>query len=438
MRARHGVEEAEPARAAQIHTGTRQGQFLAGDAVRGIAMTCVIVLHLAGGSLVLTNAYSSKSPFASYGAVPGTAMYGLELAVPMFFVLSGYLISGPWIRAYVLGKPAPSVRRYLRNRAVRIVPVFWLLSALMLLLYGASGSSGLDIATIFAFGQIYHKSGAEAFLSQAWSIDVEVGFYLVVPAVALLLTFATRRIGVRIGRDLGPRGRVGLVLVLLAVVALASAWLRATTYGTLWTDSPPATLYSFVPGIALATLELRLAGSLAHRRPRLLAPVLGLCAMLLGAAVVVATSTDSIAMVRARGELAVVAVCGLALAALLVRQLVRGDSPRWVDNRVTRWLGARSYPCYIVQSATITSGIFIVGRVGGGPWIEFLVLTALVLPLTFAAGALVHAAVERPVLAWGRARTPRVVVRRPEGPVDAVVPDQHALVASVRAATQDA
>ncbi|MDQ6774693.1 MAG: acyltransferase [Actinomycetota bacterium] len=386
--------------------GAQRIPFLAGDAVRGIAMTCVIVLHLAGGSLVLTDLYSVNN-FSSYGRVPGTAMYTLEFAVPMFFVLSGYLISGPWIRAYVLGRPTPSVRRYLRNRALRIVPVFWLLSAVMLAIYGTYGSSPLDVTAIFGFGQVYDKSGAQLFLGQAWSIDVEVAFYLLVPVVAILLIVATRRVSVVVGRDLSPRGRVVLVLSLVTVGAVASAWLRATHFGTLWTDAPVATLYSFAPGIALAALEIELAGPIARRRPRLLAPILGLCAVGLAVVVVVAASSDPIAMSRARGELAVVGVCGLAVAALLARQLVRGDSPRWVDNRVTRWLGARSYPCYILQSATIASSVAVIGRVSGVPWIELLALSAFVLPVTFAIGAVVHAAFERPVLAWGRGRGPR-------------------------------
>jgi peptidoglycan/LPS O-acetylase OafA/YrhL len=387
-------------------SGADRTPFLAGDAVRGIAMTCVIILHLAGASLVLTDLYSGND-FSSYGRAPGTAMYALELAVPMFFVLSGYLITAPWIRAYVHGRSTPSVRRYLRNRALRIVPVLWLLSAVMLALYGTRGSSALDIAAVFGFTQVYLRSGVQPFLSQVWSIDVEVAFYLLVPVVAVVLTFATRRVSAGIRRDLSPRGRVVLILGLLAVASVASALLRATHLGTLWADSPVANLYSFAPGIALAALEIELAQAISRRRPRLLAPILGLSSLGLALAVVLATADDPIAMGRARGELAVVAVCGLAVAALLVRQLVRADSPRWVDNRVTRWLGACSYPCYILQGAAIASSLSVIGRVGGGPWIELLALSAFVLPVTFVIGSVVHVAFERPVLAWGRGRAPR-------------------------------
>jgi peptidoglycan/LPS O-acetylase OafA/YrhL len=386
------------------------GEFLAGDGVRGVGMVCVIGAHLAGGTLVIDHVYGQGFQ-AAYGAVPGVLLSGLQLGLPMFLVLSGYLISRPYVRAYVLGRRAPSLRRYLRHRALRIVPVFWLLSALMLIVYGTQHSSALDLAALFGFAQIYRTSGASDFIGQAWTIDVEVAFYLIVPLSAWLLTAATRRHAAWRGSGLSPRRRVALICGLLGVATVLSAYLRATTIGSLWTESPPATFYYFAPGVALASLELEFADPLARGRLPRLSLVLGAASAVLIAGLAWATSVDAYALLRTRGALGVALATGLAFAALLARQCARGDSVRWVDNAVTRWLGARSYPCYIVQSATIFEVLRLVGRVGG-PWPELLVLTALGLPLTLAAGAVVHAAVERPVLAWGRGRTYRGVTAR--------------------------
>ena len=35
----------------------------------------------------------------------------MEIGVPIFFVLSGFLLFGPWVKANVTGEPPPSVRR---------------------------------------------------------------------------------------------------------------------------------------------------------------------------------------------------------------------------------------------------------------------------------------------------------------------------------------
>jgi hypothetical protein len=67
------------------------------------------------------------------------------------------------------------------------------------------------------------------------------------------------------------------------------------------------------------------------------------------------------------------------------------------------------------------------GYVGGGPWIELLALTAFVLPLTLAAGAVVHATIERPLLVWGHGRKHRTAVPRVEVAADPVLVDQRLL-----------
>ncbi len=389
-----------------------QGEFLAGDGVRGVGMICIIIAHLAGGALVIDGVFAAGFRRA-YGTFPGIVLSGLQLALPVFFVLSAYLISRPYVRAYVLGRRTPSLRRYLTHRVLRIIPVFWLLSVLMLLVYGSQHSGLIDWLAVFGFTQIYHDSGAAAFIGQAWTIDVEVAFYLIVPLSAWVMTQATRRLAVaRGGRELSVRSRVVLITGLLGVAAVVSAVLRATTIGTLWTESPPATFYYFAPGVALAALEFEFAAPLARGRFPHLPLVFGLTSVVMAAGLALAASLDTNALLRTRGALGVALATGLAFTALLARQRARGDSNSFIDNRVTRWLGARSYPCYIIQSATVFEVVRLVGRVGGGPWTELLVLTALGLPLTLAAGAIVHALVERPVLAWGRGRTFRAVVAR--------------------------
>jgi peptidoglycan/LPS O-acetylase OafA/YrhL len=393
-------------------------------------MVCIIMAHLAGGALVLQGVFSREDFRVAYGTLPGIVASGLQLGLPMFFVLSGYLIARPWIRNYVLGRSMPSLRRYLRHRVLRIVPVFWLVGALMFLQYGTHGSSLADLATVFGFAQVYHASAASGFLGQAWTIDVEVAFYALIPVSAWLVSAATRQLGKRTGRELGRRERVALIVSLLAVAMVASAYIRGTTIGTAWNESLPATFYYFAPGVALAALELELSGPLERALLRRLAPVFGVTAGAITIGLAVAESRDTNALIRARGALAVAVGAGLALAALLARQLARGDSPRWVDNRVTRWLGARSYPCYILQSATVASAAIIIGRVGGGPWMELLALTAFVLPVTIIAGAVVHAKIERPLLAWGHGRKHRTALPRIDVAADPVLVDQRLLAGS--------
>lgn len=435
MSAAFAAGQSQPAAGAQIRGG-RQGEFLTGDGIRGVGMVCIIMAHLCGAATFLAGVFYAGFRSA-YGTVPGTVASGLQLGLPMFFVLSGYLISRPWVRAYVLGRRTPSLRRYLRSRVLRIVPVFWLIGALMLIQYGNHGASLLDLTALFGFAQVYHVSGASEFMGQAWTIDVEVAFYALVPIGAWLLTETTRRLCARTGRELSQRERTALLVVLLAVATVASAYVRGNTVNNkLWGESLPATFYYFAPGVALAALELEFNEPVARALLRRLATVFGLTATAIAIGLAVAESHDTNALVRARGAFAVAAASGLALGALLARQLARGDSPRWLDNRVTRWLGARSYPCYILQSATIATGAYVVGRLGGRPWVELLAMTAFVLPVTIAVGGVVHVTIERPLLLWGHGPRHRTVAPQIPGAADPVLVDQRPL-ASVAATRAD-
>ena len=66
----------------------------------------------------------------------------IDLALSAFFVLSGYLIARPYARAYVAGTRRPRLRNYARNRVLRVVPVFYLLTVLVLLRFGLDGQIG--------------------------------------------------------------------------------------------------------------------------------------------------------------------------------------------------------------------------------------------------------------------------------------------------------
>src|SRR5689334_14333354 len=48
----------------------------------------------------------------------------MEIGVPIFFVLSGFLLFAPWVKAVATDGASPSLRRYAWHRVRRIMPAY--------------------------------------------------------------------------------------------------------------------------------------------------------------------------------------------------------------------------------------------------------------------------------------------------------------------------
>ena len=78
--------------------------------IRAVAALLVMLTHAAYATGNYTHGYV------------GLVYSRMEIGVPIFFVLSGFLLFGPWVKAAASGGTPPSVRRYAWPRVRRSVP----------------------------------------------------------------------------------------------------------------------------------------------------------------------------------------------------------------------------------------------------------------------------------------------------------------------------
>ena len=230
--------------------------------LRAVAALLIIGTHAAYGTGQLTNGYA------------GAVFARLEIGVPIFFVLSGYLLFRPWIRAAASGTSLPSLSRYVIRRVRRIAPAYLVVVAVAYALYqfrdaGPNpGHTWVGLLRHLTLTQIYepvyffvmHQG-----LTQTWSLAVELAFYAALPFMAVLLLTGLCK-GV---------WRPGLLLTGLCCLATITPlwlWLQSSTD---WLPSSagmwlPAHLLYFVGGMNLAVLQavgvrvtLLIAGPLA-------------------------------------------------------------------------------------------------------------------------------------------------------------------------------
>jgi peptidoglycan/LPS O-acetylase OafA/YrhL len=153
--------------------------LLGADGVRAIACLMVIFHHL-----FQRLSFPDQTPF-----VQDIQVFLLKgsLGVSAFFVLSGMLLSYPFWKRYLKGKPFPSIREYIRRRAVRIMPGFYasLLVGFLITLYFLKDVeqpwlrflSGVTFTSAFHYVTFFPVD----LNSPLWSIGFEVFCYALMP-----------------------------------------------------------------------------------------------------------------------------------------------------------------------------------------------------------------------------------------------------------------
>jgi peptidoglycan/LPS O-acetylase OafA/YrhL len=145
--------------------------------LRGIAILLVILDHLLG----------KYAPTGLAGNVASLMHLG-GIGVELFFVLSGFLITGNLLREReATGQIA--LGKFYVGRAYRIFPAFYTYLAVVALIavVGWSSVDGYQIAASGLFVWNYAPGTDTGWLDHTWSLSVEEQFYLLWPLLLILL-----------------------------------------------------------------------------------------------------------------------------------------------------------------------------------------------------------------------------------------------------------
>ncbi|MCX6388750.1 MAG: acyltransferase [Solirubrobacterales bacterium] len=242
----------------EVIGGARPDSFPLLDGARGLAALCVFCFH---GWLVLRYSHmdqwaarAGETPMRGITSVIGAS--GPE-AVAVFFSLSGFLLYRPFLAARMAGAQSPRIGRFAVRRAARILPAYWFALVVLGLLGRGTGVFTVHgIRDYFLFGQIYSGKGStwNNPVEPAWTICVEVSFYLFLPFWALFTARVTR------GRANPIRLEVLLTLGLILASIGWKAWaVKHTTIHEAHQPllvALPATLDMFGAGFLLALLSV--------------------------------------------------------------------------------------------------------------------------------------------------------------------------------------
>jgi len=384
------------------------------DGLRALACISVMTVHTwqigPAGQAQFGSAWRFVEPVATIGLV-------------LFFTLSGFLLYRPFAAALVDGADRPRAGAYLRNRALRILPAYWVILLVAALLsavaqpgnQNAAGTLHGADATVLnvLLAQSYTPHTNLTGIPPAWSLSVEVVFYLALPLLVMGAAVLAARGRGRRARALALLVPAG-VLVILGLVGkvidhrLLGFSTEPATWGYVFQNSFVAKADLFAWGMVAAVIVSALHHERLARLPR---RAIG------GAGVVLIVLSDL-------GNQTPLAALGCGLVVLWVCASYASGAPparnpaRALETRAVVFVGLVSYSVYLWHWPVVlwlrSHGLTARG------WAGVFVNLALVSAITLALSALTYRLVELPAMRLKARRRGAGAGEQPVAPQPAV------------------
>lgn len=223
----------------------RDHRFPLFDGYRALAAMAVVGVHVG-----LVSAFTFRHKTV------GTYVARLDAGVALFFLISGFLLYRPFVAAHLSGRPPPRFWPYLKRRALRILPAYWVaLTIIVYVLHTQTIHGRKEFVVLYGLLQIYSAKYLEHGITAAWSLCTEVSFYLFLP----LYAWALRGLARRLRRSVLPVELSGLVVLYGVAMVWRYVVVSSHHHSSIITaslDWLPANTDLFALGMLLAVISV--------------------------------------------------------------------------------------------------------------------------------------------------------------------------------------
>jgi peptidoglycan/LPS O-acetylase OafA/YrhL len=154
------------------------------DGLRFLAISWVFLYHL--NDYLIKNYHGNGTKI--FQRVLGNGHLGVEL----FFVISGFVLSLPFARYYLKQGKKVYLKQYFIRRLTRLEPPYFLIMIFLFFflaathLYTAKELTPHLIASLLYAHNIIYPGTLPVINSVAWSLEIEIQFYILVPLLAYI------------------------------------------------------------------------------------------------------------------------------------------------------------------------------------------------------------------------------------------------------------
>lgn len=410
---------AEAARGSQnAHgSGFNKARIIGLDGARGIACLSVAVMHIA----------VHYSPLTSNAANINL----LGLALIFFYVLSGFLLFLPYIRALVAERDSvqmPSTRNFAIHRIARVFPAYlviflicnygfravYLENAAIQPLGGDDGTGmitePLQLFLNLTLLQSYFPQYIQTGISPSWSLTLELAFYASLPVLGWMMFTLLRKTSLSAYRIalLAPLLLIAMGYISRLFISPLANHLGLTDPVEMnWGPNAVAVLlrsyltsadnfaFGMIVAILVVAMERKVMREAISKRVRLFAwlallPTCALSLLLLALYSLYATSA--------------VAIAAAVMIVIIIAPLARSENSaiaNVLEFRPIRYIGTISLSIYLWHYPMM----IVIGRLGwleGDSWPGLLRNVAIVMAATLLFSAVTYRFVEKPPMDFAR------------------------------------
>ncbi len=370
------------------------------DPLRALAAIAVLLVH--------TSIWSGAVNASGYGQL----LAHLDIGVAFFFLLSAFLLYRPFVEARVADKTRKSFAEYGRRRFVRIAPAYWAALTITAIVPGMVGAFTDNWWVYYGLLQnfpVYTPTGTceEATFAcgvpVAWSLTIEVLFYMLLPLFVLAMAWLGRRWrGHWLTLEIAAVAVIGLVSVLIqssTPVGDLHKWLFYSPLGRGWWFGLGLILAAISVHISRRETEPRFVGWVRERSG---VPIAAAIALYVLIAVTIPGPSLAFPQIELPLYVTEYLLFGVVAALVMLPAVFGADGGglvrRALAHRSLAWLGLISYGIFLWHYAVI---IFLLEI--DRSW-SFIPLTLATLALTIPCATASYYLLEAPLMRRVRKR----------------------------------